>query len=161
MQAARPICGIFRRMDGMVVELRYQGIVVGRGARTNEPNVDGTFVETDAPMPVGSLVTLTPEGGPGLRARVARVTETGATRGMALTWAGLDEAARAWLAQGLGAAPVDRDAGGAPRRGDDSATERTEVPGAVTDEVAPGDEISSPIDVGGPDGGKKRKRKRK
>ena len=149
-------------MDAMVVELRYQGIVVGRGARAQDPGVDGTFVETDAPMPVGSFVTLTPEGGPGLRARVARVSETGATRGMALSWAGLDDAARAWLAKGLGAPPLDIEAAAA-HGGDEGATERTEVtPGVVTEEVAPGDEISAPIDVGSPEGGKKRgKRKRR
>jgi hypothetical protein len=155
-------------MDAMVVELRYQGIVVGRAARAPDPSVDGTFVETDAPMPVGSFVTLTPEGGPGLRVRVARVAETGAPRGMTVNWAGLDDAARAWLAQGLGAQPVDLETAVAGRR-DNAATERLAVvPGAVTEEVAPSDEISAPIDVGGPpeangggEGGKKRKRKRR
>jgi hypothetical protein len=159
-------------MEPMVVEVRFQGIVVGRAARARDPSVDGAFVETDAPMPVGAIVTITPESGPGLRTRVARVTEVGDARGMTLSWAGLDEAGRAWLATGLGAPPVDLEPGGAPRAvpagADDAATQRTEVApaGAVAEEVAPADEISAPIDVTGApaegEGGKKRgKRKRR
>jgi hypothetical protein len=158
-------------MEPMVVEVRYQGIVVGRAARARDATVDGAFLETDAPMPVGAIVTITPEGGPSLRARVARVTEVGEARGMALSWTGLDETGRAWLTTGLGAPPVDRagpSAPAVPAGADDAATQRTEVPpaGAVAEEVAPADEISAPIDVPGAPaegegGGKKRRRKRK
>ena len=173
-------------MDGMVVEVRYQGIVVGRAARAREVSVNGAFVETDAPMPVGSLLTLAPEGGPLLETRVVHVTEVGAERGMALCWAGLGEEARRFLATGLAAPPVDAEGGGAPvaapgvpaGRSDAATTERTEldarptvhdmpvvVPGAVTEEVAPGDEISAPIDVSGApgegEGGKGKRGKRK
>jgi hypothetical protein len=166
-------------MEPMVVEVRYQGIVVGRAARVRELSATGAFVEFDAPMPVGSVVTIAPDGGPALRTRVARVTEVGEGRGMTVCWAGLADDARGFLANGLGAPPVDLEAGADAPRGvpaaaaGDGATERTELdphttlkdiqppPGAVTEEVAPGDEISSPIDVG-PDGGKRRgKRKRK
>lgn len=178
----------------MVVEVRFQGILVGRAARARELSVTGTFVETDAPMPVGSVVTIAPDGGPALRTRVAHVAEVGDGRGMALCWAGLEEEARGYLERGLGAPPVDPEAGGPPpgaRRdapapaapggvpaagADDAATERTELdlsttlrdlkppPGAVAEEVAPGDEISAPIDVSGApgeDGGKGRRGKRK
>jgi hypothetical protein len=169
-------------MEPMVVEVRYQGIVVGRGARARELSATGAFVETDAPMPVGSVVTIAPDGGPALRTRVARVTEVGDGRGMTVCWSGLADDARGFLANGLGAPPVDLEGGaGAPRgvpaaAADDDATERTELdphttlkdlqppPGAVAEEVAPGDEISAPIDVGGAgsDGGKRRgKRKKK
>jgi hypothetical protein len=157
-------------MDAMVVEVRYQGIVVGRAARARDASVNGAFLETDAPMPVGSVVTITPEGGPGLRMRVAHVTEVGDARGMALSWAGLDEAARAWLTTGLGAAPVDGAPAAAPRgvpaaQADDAATQRTEVTaGVVSEEVAPADEISAPVDVGAPaeaEGGKGKRKKRR
>ena len=183
-------------MDAMVVEVRYQGIIVGRAARAREVSVTGAFVETDAPMPVGSVVTLAPEGGPVIRTRVVHVAEVGAERGMALCWAGLGEEARRFLATGLAAPPVDAEGGGAPvaARGapaggvphgvpaaesDDETTERTEidaratlrdipaVAGAVTEEVAPGDEISAPIDVSGAPGesegskGKRGKRKKR
>jgi hypothetical protein len=177
----------------MVVEVRYQGILVGRAARARELSVTGAFVETDAPMPVGSVVTLAPEGGPPLGTRVAHVTEVGDGRGMAVCWAGLDEAARGYLATAFGAPPVDLGAGAAPAtkravpaptapsgvpaaESSVAATERTELdphttlkdikapPGAVAEEVAPGDEISAPIDVSstpGEDGGKGKRGKRK
>jgi hypothetical protein len=174
-------------MDGMVVEVRYQGILVGRAAPARELSVTGAFVETDAPMPVGSVVTIAPDGGPAMRARVVRVVEVGAEHGMALCWAGLGEEAQRYLAGALGAAPTDLEAGAAPAaaaRGvptaatDDGATERTtpdtrttptdlrSSPGAVVDEVPPGDEISAPIDVAGapgeePGGKGKRGRRKK
>jgi hypothetical protein len=184
-------------MDGMVVEVRYQRILVGRAAQARELSVTGAFVETDAPMPVGSVVTIAPDGGPVLRARVAHVAEVGDGRGMTLCWAGLGEEASRYLASALGATPADLEAGAAPApaprgvpaatapRGvpaaasDAAATERTELnahatrtdlqpsAGVVAEEIAPGDEISAPIDIAGAPGegeggkGKRGKRKRR
>jgi hypothetical protein len=161
-------------MDAIVVEVRYQGILVGRAARARELSVTGAFVEMDAPMPVGSPLTIAPDGGPVMGARVVRVAEVGAERGMALCWSGLDEEARRFLARGLGVPPVDLETGVAPspqaRRAEPSpaasgvATEPTELdaratltdlrppPGIVTAEVAPDDEISAPLDVSGGSG---------
>jgi hypothetical protein len=149
-------------MEPMVVEVRYQGIVVGRAARARELGAAGAFVEADAPMPVGSVLTLAPEGGPELRTRVTQVAEVGDGRGMAVCWAGLDEAARSFLTTACGTAPVDADAGAAP------ATGRADAgpPGVVAEEVAPADEVSAPIDVAGTPGdegskGKRGKRKKR
>ncbi|HEY3357106.1 MAG TPA: hypothetical protein VGQ83_27905 [Polyangia bacterium] len=175
-------------MEGMVpVEVRYLGILVARDARAREVGPAGAFVEVEAPLPVGTIVTLAPDGGPEIRARVIRVAEAGEGRGMDLRFAGLSDDARRYLASGLGQQPLDMDGPGsapaavaapgapapvaaapaapAPAAPAPAAVEaapgEADAPGAIDGESEITGPVTEPTDGTAPDGGNGRKRKRR
>jgi hypothetical protein len=157
-------------MDGMAVEVRYQGISVWRGARARDVGPAGAFVEMDAPLPVGTIVTLLPEDGPEIRTRVVKVAESQTGRGMQVRFAGLDEAARRFLAAGLGTAPLDAEVGtagpaaaapaAAAAAADEPAAESSaaEAVGDAADEGEPAPEAAKDSGDGR---GKRRSRRRR
>src|SRR6185503_1414526 len=63
----------------MIVDVLYEGLALAKGANAREEG-KGAFVELEAPMPVGTRLTLRSESGERL-ARVERVQE-GATSGV-------------------------------------------------------------------------------
>lgn len=68
-----------------LVEVTYRGLPVARGAKLADSGEQG-FLELDAPLPVGTRVTVTGDGDFRVEARVVGVVEHGAT-GMRLDWA--------------------------------------------------------------------------
>lgn len=68
-----------------LVDVTYRGLRVAKGAKLAETGEQG-FLELDAPLPVGTRVTLAAEDGFRVEARVVGVVEQGAA-GMRLDWA--------------------------------------------------------------------------
>lgn len=70
------------------VEIRYAGVVVGRGELKQEAEASTAFVASSEPLPVGTTVQVVPEGNAGGRrsARVVRSVEGGEGGGMGLRW---------------------------------------------------------------------------
>jgi hypothetical protein len=89
------------------VEVRYAGVVVGRGLVLRDEGAEGTFVAIPEPLPVGTLVTV--RIGESVReARVDQVVESAepATVGMRLRWGGAARAAPAPAPQAAAPAPA-------------------------------------------------------
>lgn len=68
-----------------VVDVTYRGLRVAKGVKLADGGEQG-FLEVDAPLPVGTRVTVEGEGGFRVDARVVGVVEQG-TAGMRLDWA--------------------------------------------------------------------------
>jgi hypothetical protein len=162
------------RVDN-AVEVRYAGVVVGRGALKELP--DAAFVSVSEPLPVGTLVSL--KIGDAVReARVDEVLESAdpTVAGMRVRWGGARTAAApsapaAAPASGPTAtAAPDSGAVAAPDSGavaapDSGAVALGDSGPVVTDEA--GDEgsgaIPAPLSLAGgaqPGGGKRRRKRR-
>ena len=89
------------------IEVRYAGVVVGRGALVRDLGEEGAFVGIAEPMPVGTAVTL--KIGDAVReGRVDEVVESSdpATVGMRVRWGGVARSAPAPTAVPVVAAAV-------------------------------------------------------
>lgn len=160
------------------VEVRYAGVVVGRGALVKELGADAIFVGLPDPLPVGTLVTL--KIGDAVRdARVDEVVESAdvSTAGMRVRWGAAAAAARPAPAkepaQPAAAAPAPRaPEPAAPQTAaasNDSGPAADSGPASAVAAEA-GDEgsgaIPAPLSLAGPSGdgqsgGGKRRRKRR
>jgi 2-oxoglutarate dehydrogenase E2 component (dihydrolipoamide succinyltransferase) len=97
------------------VEVRYAGVVVGRGALVKELGPDAIFVGIQEPLPVGTLVTL--KIGDAVReARVDDVVESvePSAAGMRVRWGGAALATRPAPAKAAAPAPSAKAAAPAP-----------------------------------------------
>ena len=104
----------------MVVDVLYEGLALARGANAREEG-QGVFIELEAPMPVGTRLTLRGPDGDKL-ARVERVKE-GASSGVEVRFVDVSEAHPAGARQANAPAHVEpdltvRDAPRAPEPGD-------------------------------------------
>jgi hypothetical protein len=152
------------------VEVRYAGVVVGRGLVLRDQGAEGTFVGIPEPLPVGTLVTL--KIGESVReARVDEVVESAdaSAVGMHVRWGNAAPAARPAPAA---PAPVAKAAEPVPAA---AAAPAAPVPtpagesASVSTSIAAGDAsgaIPAPLSLaGGADsgqvGGGKRRRKRR
>jgi hypothetical protein len=158
------------------IEVRYAGVVVGRGALARDLGDDGTFVSIAEPMPVGTMLTLK-IGDVVREGRVDEVVESADPNavGMRVRWGGVARTAASSLpvAAKTEAAPAAPAASAAPT----PATPEASAPSAATAQeasVAPVVEvedtsgaISAPLSLAGPGGdgphhgGGKRRRKRR
>jgi hypothetical protein len=164
------------------VEVRYAGVVVGRGALVKELGAEAIFVGIPEPLPVGTIVSL--KIGDAVReARVDDVVESAepSAAGMRVSWGGAVTAGRS--SPPKAAAPV---AAAAPRAAEPAPDAAAPVAAAAVPESAPmaisdsgpssavaaeaGDEgsgaIPAPLSLAGPggdgaSGGGKRRRKRR
>ena len=156
------------------VEVRYAGVVVGRGALVKELGADAIFVGLPDPLPVGTLVTL--KIGDAVRdARVDEVVESAevSTAGMRVRWGGAPAARPAPAKeQAHVAAPAPAPEPAAPQMAassNDSAPAAADSGPASTVAAEAGDEgsgaIPAPLSLAGGDGaqsgGGKRRRKRR
>jgi hypothetical protein len=151
------------------VEVRYAGVVVGRGALVKELGADAIFVGIPDPLPVGTLVTL--KIGDAVReARVDEVVESAeaSAAGMRVRWGGAPAARPASAqepAQKAVAAPEPAAPQAAAPSNDSGPAADSGPASAVAAEA--GDEgsgaIPAPLSLAGPsgDGGGKRRRKRR
>jgi hypothetical protein len=158
------------------VEVRYAGVVVGRGALVKDLGPDAAFVGIPEPLPVGTLVTL--KIGDAVReARVDDVVESSdATAvGMRVRWGGGAETSRSAPAMppaAPAAAPAPAAAAPAPALSVEppapAQPASVGVESAPPPAVAVGDgRIAAPLSLAGPSGdgsqagGGKRRRKRR
>jgi hypothetical protein len=113
------------------VEVRYAGVVVGRGAIVKDLDVGSAFVGVSEPLPVGTLVTLK-IGDAVHEARVDDVVESSEPTavGMRVSWGGAPRAS----------APAPR----APAPRASAPTPRVEPP-AVASAPAPAPEPVQPV----------------
>jgi hypothetical protein len=158
------------------VEVRYAGVIVGRGALVKELGPEAAFVNVPEPMPVGTLLTL--KLGDSVRqARVEEVVEAPDPTmvGMRVRWGGAE--ARAAAAPAVSAAPEapSADSGPAATASPPSPPSPDSGPTPIGDSgpvaaIAAGDEgsgaIPAPLSLAGPGGdgaagGGKRRRKRR
>jgi hypothetical protein len=90
----------------MVVDVLYEGLALARGANAREEG-KGVFIELEAPMPVGTRLTLRGPDGDKL-ARVERVKE-GASSGVEVRFVDVSEAHPAGARQANAPAHVEPD----------------------------------------------------
>jgi hypothetical protein len=144
------------------IEVRYAGVIVGRGALARDLGEDGAFVGIAEPLPVGTSVTL--KIGDAVReGRVDEVVESAdpAVVGMRVSWGGSARATPAPSAPPAAAVETSSepsaDVGGGPP-GVQPAAEVEDVSGDVSDA------IPAPMSLSGgaaQNGGGKRRRKRR
>ena len=139
------------------IEVRYAGVIVGRGVLARDLGEDGAFVGIAEPLPVGTSVTL--KIGDAVReGRVDEVVESAdpAVVGMRVSWGGAARTLPASSAPALAAATSSgpgADVGSGPT-GVQPAAEVEDVSGA----------IPAPMSLSGDaaqNGGGKRRRKRR
>jgi 2-oxoglutarate dehydrogenase E2 component (dihydrolipoamide succinyltransferase) len=149
------------------VEVRYAGVVVGRGLVLRDQSPEGTFVGIPEPLPVGTLVTLK-VGDTVREARVDEVVESAepSTAGMRVRWGGEARAtAPAPQASQPAAAPSPAVAPAAPAPA--PAPAAAGAPVAVTPAPAEASgaipaplSLANAADSGQHGGGKKRRKRR-
>jgi hypothetical protein len=152
------------------VEVRYAGVVVGRGAVVKELGPEAAFVSVPEPMPVGTLLTL--KIGDSVRqARVEEVVEAAEPTvvGMRVSWGGAETRA---AAAAVTSAPPDEvpsaDSGPAAASSENGPTPMGDSGPIVASDAS--DEgsgaIPAPLSLASPGGdgaqpGGKRRRKRR
>jgi hypothetical protein len=123
-------------MGDSFVDVTYRGLEVGRRLRIREFSADGAYVEAPAPMPVGTSIEITIEGGIVVKATVARVHEQvgGSDRppGMGVH-AVVDTAARAWWERMRAESPAPIDA--VPHPAGEGDGGNTEIMSAIDPET--------------------------
>jgi hypothetical protein len=152
------------------VEVRYAGVVVGRGALLKELGADAIFVGIPEPLPVGTVVTL--KIGDAVReARVDDVVESAepSAAGMRVRWGAAAVAPRPTpptVTPPQAAAPSEASPQAAAPSVDSGPAAADSGPASIVAAEA-GDEgsgaIPAPLSLAGPsgDGGGKRRRKRR
>lgn len=82
-----------------LVDVSYRGLSVGTSVALRDFGPTTAYLEVDDPMPVGSVVDVTHDGGEGFSARVIHVrekTDSAPNAGMRISVEGLPDAVRGW-----------------------------------------------------------------
>jgi hypothetical protein len=143
------------------IEVRYAGVVVGRGVLARDLGEDGAFVGIAEPLPIGTSVTLK-IGNAVREGRVDEVVESAdpAVVGMRVSWGGMARSMPAPSAPAPAAAPSAPESSG--QSGDVDSGANGVQPAAEVEDASGA--IPAPMSLSGdasPNGGGKRRRKRR
>ena len=142
------------------VEVRYAGVVVGRGALVKDLGAEGAFVGLAEPLPVGTLVTLKIVDVV-REARVDDVVESAepSAAGMRVRWGGAAPARPVAAPAAVHEGPEAR-ASSAATAGDSGPTPTAAAPDDGSGAISAPLGLASPGGDGQQGGGKKRRKRR-
>jgi hypothetical protein len=137
-----------------LVDVRYRGLPLGTSLTLRDFGPETAYLEVDQPMPVGSVVDVTNDGGQTFSARVVHVrekTDSAPQSGMRIAVADAGDAARSWWAERVTQAdPPSVKAPAAPAPESAAVALAEAVPEAIPTEVtdnAKRTQVMSAIDL--------------